>query len=437
MFEEEDDYKTCLGCNTTLSEPYIRCGVCMTPTTLLCLHCFAQGFENDSHYSNHDYEIIKTDFALFEDHWTAAEESDLLKAVSDCGLGNWADIAAQISSKSPEECERHYTHCYINHPATPLPAFPEPEFQPKPLPIVFKLSDDPPRPLESSALCIEMAGYMAARSEFTSEHDNFVELDLRNITLEENEEDILEEQLKLAALQVYQSCLMERHRRKRIVRSYGLINYKKLSVHERRFEKTLRRYMDPLRAVMRLVPPSDFDKYLEGFNYKEELKREVEHLQEFRENGLTQLRHMKVYNHLKLRRELERSKRHMLSDILDHIQDETACQSWLQKQAALSNGVKYFPVTHPSVPRKSAPPLDIVGLPGFEKLNEEEKELCSSVRLVPEAYNEFKSILVAECKKVGSLKLAQARALIKIDVNKTRRLYDFLLSQGVIRKDSI
>jgi len=42
---------------------------------------------------------------------------------------------------------------------------------------------------------------------------------------------------------------------------------------------------------------------------------------------------------------------------------------------------------------------------------------------------------VNECSKLGHLRLAQARALIKIDVNKTRKIYDFLISERVIRSN--
>ena len=62
-------------------------------------------------------------------------------------------------------------------------------------------------------------------------------------------------------------------------------------------------------------------------------------------------------------------------------------------------------------------------------------QLCSHIRLVPTAYLEFKNLLQAECQKIGSLKLAQARLLIKIDVNKTRKIYDFLVSEDIIVKD--
>lgn len=84
--------------------------------------------------------------------------------------------------------------------------------------------------------------------------------------------------------------------------------------------------------------------------------------------------------------------------------------------------------------RKTAARLDIVGAPGYEKLSEEEKELCSEARLLPETFQEIRSTMVSECERLGGLRLADARPVIKIDVNKTRKLFDFFLRKGVIHK---
>lgn len=54
--------------------------------------------------------------------------------------------------------------------------------------------------------------------------------------------------------------------------------------------------------------------------------------------------------------------------------------------------------------------------------------------MVPGAYLEYKQALLNECRRQGGLRLAQARALIKIDVNKTRKIYDFLIKEGYITK---
>lgn len=84
--------------------------------------------------------------------------------------------------------------------------------------------------------------------------------------------------------------------------------------------------------------------------------------------------------------------------------------------------------------RPSFAPLDILGMPEYENLSIKERDLCSNVRLSPSLYFELKNLLVAENKKMGHLKLQTARRLLKIDVNKTRKLFDFLVEEGFICK---
>jgi len=52
---------------------------------------------------------------------------------------------------------------------------------------VCAVSQAPPRPLEDSSLQIEMSGYSAARSDFAVEHNNFAELDIRDVALTAND----------------------------------------------------------------------------------------------------------------------------------------------------------------------------------------------------------------------------------------------------------
>ncbi|XP_059179548.1 transcriptional adapter 2-alpha-like [Physella acuta] len=157
-------------------------------------------------------------------------------------------------------------------------------------------------------------------------------------------------------------------------------------------------------------------------------------------NGITKLRSVKHYYVLKQRREDTRARKNLLTDILNHMylylfQDEMFFQNWLAKQAAKEGSNKGLNMAIPPLNKRTAPRLQIDGLPGYDKLNEAEKELCSEARLVPDAYLEFSKLLISECAKNGFLRLAQARTLIKIDVNKTRKLYDFLVSNGQINKE--
>ena len=54
------------------------------------------------------------------------------------------------------------------------------------------MSEDPPRPAESSNVTTEMAGYMAGRGDFMVEHENYFEHDLRNLNFDFEEDDQIE-----------------------------------------------------------------------------------------------------------------------------------------------------------------------------------------------------------------------------------------------------
>ena len=57
---------------------------------------------------------------------------------------------------------------------------------------------------------------------------------------------------------------------------------------------------------------------------------------------------------------------------------------------------------------------------------------------MPEVFLQYKRKLIFECRKSGRLRLHDARKLLKIDVNKTRRIYDFLLrNRFIINENSV
>uniref|UniRef100_A0A4W5LT29 Transcriptional adapter n=1 Tax=Hucho hucho TaxID=62062 RepID=A0A4W5LT29_9TELE len=401
---DPSDKPPCRGCSSNLVEPYIKCAECGPSPFLLCLQCFTRGFEFKKHESNHKYEIMTSDFPVLEPSWTAQEEMALLEAVMDCGFGNWQDVAYQMRTKNKEECEAHYMKNFINNPlfsSTLLNLRQIEEARTADTAIPFKPTDDPPRPTFDSLLSRDMAGYMPARADFMEEFDNYAEWDLKDIDFVDDDSDILHA-LKIAVVDIYHSRLKERGRRK--------------------------------KRFARVVGPIEHDKFIESHALEFELRREIGRLQEYRRAGIQSFCSAKVYERVKQVREDERRKRTMLVDVLQYIQDGRACQQWLSKQAR--RAITEIPPTYSVVYycRRCAPPLNLTGLPGTEKLNDREKELCQVVRLVPGAYLEYKQALLNECRRQGGLRLAQARALIKIDVNKTRKIYDFLIKEGYINK---
>lgn len=424
----EEEY-FCMSCKSELRKPFIICKADVCHSMTICLHCFSKGTTFGHHENDHPYAVCRTDFPLFEQTWTGEEEITLLDVMSDCGYGNWSDVAARIRTKSQAECQNHYINCYVDQPHADLPEFTKYERDVHPQPIMYKLCDDPPRYPENN----ELSGYMAGRGDFHVEYDNFMELEVKNLTFDDDDDE--ENKMQLGVLDVYYDCLKERWHRKKVVRDYGLINIPKVQVSNRRYNYTIKDIMEKLRVFMTLLPPDQYFKYLESLHYERELKNDIKKLQNRRENGIVTTQQCKMYRVLSSRRNELKSKRHLLLDLLSHLKDENSCQTWLHRQAVLENMSKGGAFLLPNAPRKTAPPLEISNLPGYDKLTETEHEICASIRLVPEAYIEFRNALVNECKKNGCLKLGQARGLIKIDVNKTRKLYDFLLMNGMINKD--
>uniref|UniRef100_A0A3Q2PH49 Transcriptional adapter n=1 Tax=Fundulus heteroclitus TaxID=8078 RepID=A0A3Q2PH49_FUNHE len=420
------DKPPCRGCSSYLTEPYIKCAECGPAPFLLCLQCFTRGFEYKKHESDHKYEIMTSDFPVLEPGWTAQEEMALLEAVMDCGFGNWQDVAYQMRSKTKEECESHYMKNFINNPLFSSTLLSLRKTKDSPFAdgaIPFKPSDEPPRPTFDSVLSRDMAGYMPARADFMEEFDNYAEWDLKDIDFVDDDSDILHA-LKLAVLYLSVSAA---HSLLSAPLSFFL-------VLERCYPKEVQELYDVMRRFARVVGPTEHDKFIESHALEFELRREIRRLQEYRKAGIKSFCSAKVYERVKRIREDERRKRTMLNDVLQYIQDGRACQQWLSKQAAIDAGVTPAVTTITVSGRRSAPPLNLTGLPGTEKLNEREKELCQVVRLVPGAYLEYKQALLNECRRQGGLRLAQARALIKIDVNKTRKIYDFLIKEGYITK---
>ncbi|XP_020900469.1 transcriptional adapter 2-alpha [Exaiptasia diaphana] len=141
-----------------------------------------------------------------------------------------------------------------------------------------------------------------------------------------------------------------------------------------------------------------------------------------------------VFEKLKKKHEEDLGKRKLVDDVLIHIRDQKVCQAWLQRQALLECGKSLAPIPLPSLGRRPAARLDLNGTPGVELLSLEERELCSSIRLLPQDYLNYKTTFIKENEKYGELRLAQARSLIRIDVNKTRKMYNFFVDKGWVLK---
>ncbi|RDD38062.1 Transcriptional adapter 2-alpha [Trichoplax sp. H2] len=421
----------CGKCSNLLEEPYILCSQCNN--ACICLQCFARGVEFGTHCSDHSYEIVRNNFTLFTTHWTAGEETKLLQLINEFGCGNWTEIAKQIRTKNKDECESHYNSVYINNPQGILPVFKN-ELQDSKINesvklITYEANEDLCRYTIDSPQSYDLAGYISPRAEFEIEYDNFAESMLQDVAEpEENDADISRE-YKYAMLSIYNFRLQQRQLRKRFVKEYGLLNIKKQQVIDRRADRTIRNLREQFVTFARFLSPEDYEKRIQLILFESQLLQRINKLKEYRINGITSIRGCNIYEQLKRKREDERMRHHHLEDTLSALKNFSYYQRYIHRQFTAGNE-PYKPIV--PMRRKPAPRLDISGAPELEKLDDDEKELCSQLRLLPKAYIEYRDILLAEHQKQGSLKLAQARVLIRIDVNKTRKLYDFLCEKSLI-----
>jgi transcriptional adapter 2-alpha len=84
-----------------------------------------------------------------------------------------------------------------------------------------------------------------------------------------------------------------------------------------------------------------------------------------------------------------------------------------------------------------AAPLNLANASSLHLLTPAEQTLCSQLRILPKPFLVIKETLVSEfAKRGGKLRRREARDLIKIDVNKTSRIWDFLVLAGVLKVPS-
>ena len=432
--------KSCPNCGTDVHEPFIRCLDCR-PSIDVCPGCFAKGKEFGQHRNEHAYEVRQNNFTILEDGWTAAEELKLLESLIELGYGNWNEVAKQMQTKDSDECKKHYGECYIDNPVSEISSLLETQFRTKELSlqrldreIPFKTSEDPPRPFPMSDAAMELSGYMPCRGDFDVEYDNYAETSIKDIEFTDSDDELSIE-CKIAAVDIFYSRIKERNFRKKVVRKYGLINiFKDASVSYAKQERMIR---ESLRVFARLQHPEENEMFIQGVLLQSSLMKQIKLLQSYRKVGLKRRRDAVIYKKLYAERQEAKTKRTLLSEISCHIDMPMSCQLWLHKQFQCSVNTKEAPLvnTFPSLSRKQAAPLDLTGMPGVELLQDEEKELCSQLRIAPAQYMTYKNTLLKESQRLGTLKLQQARPLIKIDVNKTKKLYDYFIEKGWIKTD--
>lgn len=418
----------CDLCKEIAHEPYIECCECETS---LCTACFASGKETASHRNDHKYAIRRNDFPLFDNcNWSAKEECKLLCALSTYGYGNWEEISKMVHTRSKLECQEHYKKYYIEnvqYNELKLLSETEQSMFPKPItPYLYntEISLNPPRNNNQDQ---HLAGYNANRSEFELSYDSNAEslFNFEN-SYSEDEDDECMDALKVSLVSALNTRLKERRRRYKIIQNHGLVMPNKLASWVQKFDKTLTRpRAERLLSFMHFMTGMQFDAFIESLNLEEELMQSLSRLYQYRSSGIKTIYAATLYKHLKKENDLVvKHQKYTTAMMMKKFESQSPIKS-AHLFGKSSNLLKY---------KRRSMPLDIVDMPMFTNLSESERVLCSNLRLLPENYLEIKDQLISHNSKIGFLRLLDARRIVKIDVNKTRKIYDYLLYEGFITK---
>lgn len=419
----------CDICAEVAHEPYIECCVC---DVNICTGCFAAGRENKTHRNDHKYAVRRNDFPLFDNcNWSAKEECKLLSALSTYGYGNWEEIAKMVHTRTKLECQEHYKKYYIqNVQYNELKLLPETEQSlfPKILtPYIYNtdVNGNPPRNNTGDQ---HLAGYNAYRSEFELSYDHNAE-NLFNFEdgYSDDEEDECMDALKVSLVSALNTRLKERKRRYKILQRHGLIMPNKLVSWIQNFDTTLtRQKTERLLTFMQFMTGMQFDAFIESMNLETELMQKIGRQYIYRSNGIKTLYSARLYLQLKTEHDLTiKEQKHAALVMSKKFENQSPIKHGQLFTKSTNNMLKY---------KRTSMPLDIIDLPGYHRLSDSEKVLCSNLRLMPENYLDIKEQLIAQNSKMGFLRLLDARRIVKIDVNKTRKIYDYLLYEGFISK---
>ncbi|CAG8578619.1 11984_t:CDS:2, partial [Racocetra fulgida] len=368
------------------------------------------------------------------------EEELLIEGAEMHGLGNWADIAEFIGNRTKEDCEQHYMKTYVNSETWPLPD----------MNVKFQIDEEtmrerkrrrlqtienrpqnstqktPTKVLQSLPANHEIAGYMPHRYEFETEYENDAELVIKDLELNE-QDDPQDFEMKTYVLEIYNKKLNKRAERKRLIFEHGLLEFRKnvrkdyctgslistanCAIEDEKYKsKEEKELINRIRPFAQSLCKKDFDDLRDELFEELSTRLEIRKLKEYRQMGIMTLSEANKYEKAKAQKQHSPSSSPYGNKTLP---------------AAAS------PVIRLNV-RKQPQALDLNDEEGVHLLSEAERRLCETLRILPKSYLVIKETILKEwARSGGTLRRRQARGLIRIDVNKTARIYDFFIEMAV------
>ncbi|CCA74732.1 related to ADA2-General transcriptional adaptor or co-activator [Serendipita indica DSM 11827] len=470
--------------------------VCESSSIDICADCFRQGKEFGRHKAGHPYRVIEKHYTpIFDEDWTADEEVNLLDGLIMHGMGNWLAVAEFMGSRTKKDVEEHYLKYWRGSKNWPLPEEPM-EFETTQEEMLNRKRDRlkrltinpplPPPPVQNSGpTSHEIAGFMPGRLEFEHELDNEAEDLVKDLEFgivrayggdeqiqdpadaaklaaavearreaanvlsratpnghmhsspasDVKDEDLKDElpqipdavetkesiETKLALLRAYSARIDKRLQAKTLIFQRGLLEFRKMQAADKRRSKEERDFLTRFKVFAKMQTAQDNEDFLDGLMYEQLLRKRITELQELRRLGLTSLAEAETYEKARQYRNAERAE--ILQRGLVRNGDS------LKRAGSVTDD--RFKST--ALARRGGP-LTFGTSASLNLLSSEEQELCRQIRVNPQSYIVIKATIVRESQKYGNeLSRKQARDLLKCDVNKAGKVWDFLVRNGVIK----
>ncbi|OXG13046.1 transcriptional adapter 2-alpha [Cryptococcus neoformans Tu259-1] len=525
---------TCDFCHVDITHTVrIKCAMKQCEEVDLCPTCFCEGKEGLQHKAWHDYMVVEQNSQpIFTPDWGADEELLLISGLIQNGLGNWAEVAQHVGTRTKEECEQHYLQVYLGvgehgedlrlkereqdeemdeskrrrrefmPPMDRSFPYDPDEFQQRKKARIEELRKPQALPPSNAAPPVsaptnhEIGGYMPARLEFEHEVDNDAEMAVKDMEFglvmqyggdeqpqakitrppdEEEEGDEDEEgedekgvekkgkvkkekqkedekedkpvspavedpdelEVKLAMMDIYFSKLDKREDAKEIIFDRGLTEYRAIQAQEKKLTKEERELVQRYKPFAKLQTAEDFEVLVEGLIYEQTLRKRIAELQEYRRMGITTAAEADVYDNVKNTRAMEFPTQKPAEVLPSGARINAGQHRFLHgtMSTPLPDAKTREPTPRavPAVGRKPPQPLNLANSASLDLLSSEEQSLCSTLRVLPKPYLTIKELYIRENeRRQGLLRRRDARKMLNIDVNKSGRIFDFLVQSGML-----
>ncbi|RDX54934.1 SWIRM-domain-containing protein [Lentinus brumalis] len=247
---------------------------------------------------------------------------------------------------------------------------------------------------------------------------------------------------KLTLLESYYQRVDKRLEAKSIMFDRGLLNYKQMQAADKKRSKEEKDILHRLRPFARLQTAEDFEQFQADILYEHMLRKRIKELQLYRTLGLRTPADIEKYE-ADFQKRAAVKNQYAQRDYFPERRLGGGRASSADPRRVAGEGDDREGTPKPSISgtgppsRKMPAPLNLANSPSLHLLTPEEQTLCSALRIMPKPYLVIKETLVREyARRGGKLRRREARELVKLDVNKVSRVWDFLVQAGYLQLGS-